>query len=597
MVVRELAKLVPLRPPNQADRRGLLLAVGRQLKLHRASLPLPAPKAGGSPVEIDLSYKVWGLQYGQQATQVITSYGAIADFFHQSGVDGRLLLLGEAGMGKTHTLLAVGELLLQRASRSQAPMPVLVDVSAYDGDSLRAWLIDYLWLHYRVAKTIAEVWIDRGQLTLLIDGFDHLSHSQQRTCARAIDALLRTNPSQTALLCCRRKVLEESGLTFGEFNSGLNIVPLVAQQVKDYVLAHQKPQVWQGIKGSKVLQQLARCPLLLAMLVTTGTLEGPHGPIANRQDLVQHFITHQLSQGNVGRSDTLALGWLAQQLATRPRLFYPDDLSRPWLPDATKLLYRLLLGLTLALVFGLVGGNLVLGLAVGLVASQMDLESFPRWRFSLATTSWGRLGSLALVSTLGAGVLGLALGILGSLALTPLNLGIQGFAGGGTVGAIAGWVLGLGVLVWGGLQSTIQIRQAPNQDVQIAFRNALVLVALLGLVIGLVTVLPAVASGQPPLTVLTPSRGRLLLASLVGAVAWLSFGLQQLLVRLLLISHWPLISQPLLHRLVQGKLLRRVGGGYEFCHDLVRQALGQPGLVQPTGSVVTTPRQPTSAAK
>ncbi len=577
MVVTALVKFAPIRPPNLADRRALMRAAQQQLQFYRAGLPLPSGNAGKT-IEMALNYKIWGLQYGQQSTQVLQSYGAIADYFHSGGVGGRLLLLGEPGMGKTHTLLAVGEILLHHASRNQAPVPLLIDLSAWSGDTLRNWLIDYFWHHYRIAKTVAEVWIDTGQVTLLLDGFDHLPPGQQRTCARAIDALLRTNPNQAALLCCRRKVLEESGIAFGEFNSGVNIVPLMAQQVKDYVMAFDLPEVWQGIKSSKVLQQLARCPLLLSMLVTTAATVGPNGqPITNRSSLVHHYITHQLAQTSQ-TGDRVALGWLAQQLGARARLFYLDDLSHLWLPESTRLLYRILLGLALAFGFGLVGGNLLLGLALGLVASQIDLESLPRLRFSLATASLGRLGSLALVSTVGAAVLGLALASLGATLLSPLNLGPQAFAGGGLVGAIVGWGLVLSFLVWGGLHNTIQVRQTPNQDVQMGFRNSLVLVALLGLVIVLLAVLPAVTSDQPALTVLTPSRGRLLLASLVGAVVWLSFGLQQTLVRLLLASRWPLVSQPVLHRLVQLKLLRRVGGGYGFCHDLVREALAQPHL-------------------
>ncbi|NMF81784.1 NACHT domain-containing protein [Nodosilinea sp. P-1105] len=575
MVLTALIKFAPIRPPNLADRQALIMAAKQQLQFYRAGLPLLEGETGKA-IEIPLNYKIWGLQYGQQSTQVLQSYGAIADYFHSGGVGGRLLLLGEPGMGKTHTLLAVGELLLHQASRNQAPVPILVDLSAWSGDTLRNWLIDYFWQHYRIAKTVAEVWIDTGQLTLLLDGFDHLPSGQQRTCAQAIDALLRTNPNQAALLCCRRKVLEESGIAFGEFNSGVNIVPLMAQQVKDYVMAFALPEVWQGIKSSKTLQQLARCPLLLSMLVTTGTTTKDNGqPITNRSSLVDHYLTHQLAQGG-HRGDRAALGWLAQQLATRSRLFYLDDLCHLWLPESTRLLYRLLLGLALALTFGLVGGNVVLGLALGLVASQVDLESLPRLRFSLATASFARLSSLALVSTLGAGILGLGLASLSATLLSPLNLGTQAFAGGGLVGAIAGWGLGLSSLMWGGLHNTIQVRRSPNQDVQMAFRNSLVLVALLGLVIVLLAVLPAIANNQSPLTVLSPSRGRLLLASLVGAVVWLSFGLQQALVRLLLASRWPLTSQPVLHRLVKLKLLRRVGGGYGFCHDLLREALAQP---------------------
>jgi hypothetical protein len=166
-------------------------------------------------------------------------------------------------VGKTHTLLAVGDLLLKRGG----PVPVLLDVSDWAGETMREWLIATLWQEYRVAKTTAAAWVDQAQLTLLVDGFDHLPTLQQRKFAAVLEALLRTNPNQTALLCCRRQVMESLGLTFDQFNGGVHIIPLAAQQVKDYVLAQKRPELWPVIKGSKVLQQLARLPLNLTLLV------------------------------------------------------------------------------------------------------------------------------------------------------------------------------------------------------------------------------------------------------------------------------------------------------------------------------------------
>ncbi|PZV10409.1 MAG: hypothetical protein DCF21_18445, partial [Leptolyngbya sp.] len=87
------------------------------------------------------------------------------------------------------------------------------------------------------------------------------------------------------------------------------------------------------------------------------------------------------------------MGWLATQLELRPRLFYLDDLQSSWLPAPRQLLYRLLLGLAIALVIGLVGGNLLLGLALGLMVSQIDLENFAYLRLGLAIAPLSRLST------------------------------------------------------------------------------------------------------------------------------------------------------------------------------------------------------------
>ncbi len=565
MVTSTLRSLIPGQAPAAADLKALAQVVGRQLAAHRAGLPLVAPRR-----EIPMNYRVWGMQFGRQDNQVLTSAGAIADLFRRDGIDGRLLILGEAGVGKTHTLLAVGDLLLKRGG----PVPVLVDVSAWAGETLREWLIAALWQDYRVAKATAIAWVDNAQLTLLIDGFDHLDTAQKRRFVAALETLLRTNPSQTALFCCRRQVIEASGFTFDQFNGGVHIIPLAAQQVKDYVLGQNRPELWPVIKGSKVLQQIARLPLYLTMLVAMPHLAVP--PVRSQADLMQRYVDDRLAQakGNSARHRA-SLGWLATQLELRPRLFYLDDLQSSWLPAPRQLLYRLMLGLAIALVMGLVGGNLLLGLALGLLVSQIDLESFAYLRLGLAIAPLSRLSTLVFTTGLLALVLGLGVGTVAALLLTPLGRGMAAFGWGGAVGALAGWSVGLVLLLRGGLAGVAQGRQIPNQDLALALRNTVLLVTVLGAIALLLLVMPAVVAGQPPLALLPLSRARMLVAGLLSALLWLSFGLQYGIVRALLgeRSGLPLAARPWLDAMVSTGLLRRLGGGYSFGHESLRQTI------------------------
>ena len=114
------------------------------------------------------------------------------------------------------------------------------------------------------------------------------------------------------------------------------------------------------------------------------------------------------------------------------------------------MLYRLLVVVLLALVYGLIGGNLVLGAAIGLVASQIDVESFPRYRLSLAITSWKTLGVMALASSGAALGVGLMLGGVLAVPLSRFGLGLSTFGVAGAMGAILGWCIALGGLLWGG---------------------------------------------------------------------------------------------------------------------------------------------------
>ncbi|QQE66735.1 hypothetical protein GFS31_34360 [Leptolyngbya sp. BL0902] len=576
MLASVLLQLTPLRANLTAERADLRRAVAQQLRAYREGLSvLPRPQT------IPLTYQVWRLQYGQSAAQVLSSEEAITDFFQRDGIDGRLLILGDPGMGKTHTLLAMGEHLLRR-NAAEGPVPVLVDLSAWDGENLDAWLVAYLWEVYRLCQPVATLWLQSAQLTLLLDGFDHLPPAQQRACAKEINTLLRSNAEQTALLCCRRQVIETSGISFDDyFNGGLYLRPLPAQQVKDYLLSQGCDDLWPQVKATKALQPLGRFPLYLTLMVALAPVLGTDASaITGKEALVQTFLNDRLdhSPQPASAEERSTLRWLATQMAGRPRSLRIDHLRPTWLPEPQRLMYRGLLALAFVLIFTLVGGNPGVGLAWGLVFSQLDLEAFPYTHLSLALASWRSLTGLALVSTLPALGLGVGVGGFGALLLGRFNLGLPAFGWGGLVGAVLGWSLGLGIGLWGGLPRGIQIRHHPNQDLRMALRNGAILFGLLALVLALVLVVPAVVRGQPPFTLLTLPRLRVVIAALLSAYLWLSFALQQMTVRAMLSrapSRLPWAVDAWLQRWAQRQVLVKGSGDYGFAHDLVRDALAK----------------------
>ena len=84
---------------------------------------------------------------------MLTSYQEITHLFHQDGIEGRIFSAGRAWHGqKPIRLLLWVNFLLQRAKQANAPIPVLIDLSGWQGETMRSWLIDYLWEEYRVAK-------------------------------------------------------------------------------------------------------------------------------------------------------------------------------------------------------------------------------------------------------------------------------------------------------------------------------------------------------------------------------------------------------------------------------------------------------------
>lgn len=577
MAANSLLNLTPLRSPDPEDRQQLLQAVKQHIIalqrsfLHQRQLQSRRRLTAAGPAQspVSLRYQIWSLQYGGQSARKLDSGEAVTAFFQQEGVDGRLLILGEPGTGKSQTLCTLGSRLLAKL-RPGDPVPVLLDLSGWQGQDLRPWIIHQLWRQYRVARRYAQVWLETGELTLLLDGFDGLPSPRQRTCAQGIDTLMRSNLNQTIALCCQRQTLERTGINFSYFNSGVHIIPLGAQQVKDYVTGLNRPDLWKGIKASKPLQHLARFPLMLNLL--TENYDGTAA--ANRSDLVQRYVDGQLPADQSPALHRL-LGWLAQQLEQRQRVFALDALNPTWLPDSQRLLYRLLLTLAMGGMIWALSGSPLLGLALGIMAAQVDVDRLAHFHLSLASLrgqAWLRVVATGLLLAV---ILAIPLGAAGGLVSARFGQGATAALYGAAAGITLGFWGGLWAQCWGGLPQVIQFRQRVNQDTLSALQNGILLVVIYAALLGATVALVALLSGQPFGSLVDPQGLRYLLAIATGLVLWISHSLQQLILRIVLSlgsgGAVPLNLTSQLNAAVERKLLRRVGGSYSFIHDQIRQ--------------------------
>jgi len=88
-------------------------------------------------------------------------------------LNGKLLILGAPGGGKTTTLLELTHDLLHRANHDDAqPIPVVFNLSSWSQNPkpLTEWLIDELNSKYQVSKDVAKEWVKNDGLLLLLDG-------------------------------------------------------------------------------------------------------------------------------------------------------------------------------------------------------------------------------------------------------------------------------------------------------------------------------------------------------------------------------------------------------------------------------------------
>lgn len=120
----------------------------------------------------------------------------IAAAFEQAS--GRLLLLGERGVGKTTLLLRLMQELLLWATQDESfPIPALFSLASWTPrhPDLSAWLIAELQRLYQVPEKIARNWVNTHAILPLLDGLDELDIEKRRSVYSGDPSVWRKSPA------------------------------------------------------------------------------------------------------------------------------------------------------------------------------------------------------------------------------------------------------------------------------------------------------------------------------------------------------------------------------------------------------------------
>ena len=340
------------------------------------------------------------LVHARSTDRTYSTSEPIADIFTHSEIDGRLLLLGNPGSGKTTTLVKLAEILVNQAlADDTVPIPVLLNLSSWQPkQSLVEWMVGDLNLKYGVSRAAGQRWLQDRALLPLLDGLDEVAPNHQDACAQAINAYL-TGEQQPlkAVVCCRAQDYARFETQLA-LNASLRILPLSRSMVQQYLQDVDQTELWESIRYSSELYELVRAPLFLSMMVLAAkrlSLERWQQcktDADRRRFLFEAYLTEALQPDAKSRfygkcqwkpqyppSAVQAqawLRWLATQLEQRGRTeFYIETLQPDWVDKADRWKYQLIGGLSFGLMgglsFGLMGG-LSFGLSFGLIGGLLS---------------------------------------------------------------------------------------------------------------------------------------------------------------------------------------------------------------------------------
>lgn len=303
----------------------------------------------------------------------------IIGVFDRADIQGKLLILGEPGSGKTTELLYLAKDLLQRAHEDDnQPIPLILELSTFNtrkGQKLSEWIFGTVNRQYGVSVSVTKQWLEQDDILLLLDGLDELGAEKQQDCIQTINTFLRERARYGLVVCCRQEEYETGKVILDSLNGAVCIEPLKDEQIQEFFKALDRSYMWQQVRANSTLLAFARVPLFLSLLVVV--YKGK--PITSESELLDAFIIEKLKKEDTETysSDKRApssdqtliyLRWLARHLENSKKTeFLIEDLQpnllRSEQPEFGQ--YQIINGVSFLLCFGLCSG--ILGvLAIGL---------------------------------------------------------------------------------------------------------------------------------------------------------------------------------------------------------------------------------------
>jgi hypothetical protein len=564
------------------------------------------------------------LRVGKKAVKLKTTRLMI-EAFQQPQMASKLLILGDAGVGKTTLMMQLVETTIEKSQEDlDQPLPVVLNLCSWAPQylSFEQWLVTELKAKYGLRSDVGQYWLETRQLLPFLDGLDELSAELQVPCIQAINQFQHLFQPPGLVVSAPPELYQQ--VTPLRVNGIIYLQPWTTEQMRSHLQASagdspetDQPMSWQTLQQNPQLLQLARSPLMLQFL--------PHDPVhqvTSADDLLALYIKKKLGRDNPYSpspqglepqpSQTLRwLSWLAKSLQKRGQNEFLIERMQPnWLPSrGQRLLHRV--GVVLLAVAGVMAiaalTDLISDLGItsplfwGIIAGAIAI--FPDQINLVETLSWSRYQARRGL------VIGALIGAIGCLCLGVFLVAIcaviflidpiyaktiqETLVSGGILGIVIILATGMmGALLTGLLGPAIERRSFPNQGIWRSAKNTLIF-ALTGFVIG--SLVTGLFSGVVNLffdlcstLVHIPSMFQILYyppvmlktGLMMGAMSGLTAGIACLQHFVLRIMLWYNGSIPwnyarFLNHVSQRQLMQHRGGRYRFTHNLLRHYLAQ----------------------
>ncbi|WP_448560538.1 NACHT domain-containing protein [Trichothermofontia sp.] len=312
--------------------------------------------------------------------------------------DGKLMVLGGAGTGKTSTLIDLAHQLWTIAQTSMtAPLPLYLSLVGWRVSvAIAPWLVEQLQQRYQIPPDIGQSWLQQRQIIPLLDDLDRLPLAHQEPCLQSLSQFLDTYPRLVLATSLEAYTRCQTRLTL---NGGMLLRSLTNDQIDAYLKQTESLELHRSLGADPTLLGLAKNALLLNMMIlaTDEILIRAWRGLTTFDDrrhyLISAYVRNRLHRNTrdpwyhhnrepLSEQTKHWLHWLAHYLQTQQLAdFRIEDLQPSILASSqSRWAYAIGVGLLEGIIlggsFGLLSRQVplfLLGLAIGLASIPLHL--------------------------------------------------------------------------------------------------------------------------------------------------------------------------------------------------------------------------------
>jgi len=535
----------------------------------------------------------------ESSEEILPAGKNMQEVFYIVGMGRSMLILGDPGSGKTSLLIELARKLIGRARKDDCVrIPVIFNLSSWKTkETLNEWLVRELRVFYKVPKKEAETWVENDELVLLLDGLDEVKTGLRDECVEQINIFREEHGLVPMVVCSRFDEYKEINYKLN-FDGAITIMPITKQQVNHYLreAGGKLDGVRKLLSKDPILRELTQTPLMLSVMtvayarMSEDTIGISSTVEIRRKHMFDTYINRMFERPGRSKPTRFAndkviewLCWVAYQMKKLSRSVFMIEGIIPKMLDSKSELYqfRMLANVLGGLIFVIVGLLVIPVMvvdihfwivAIGAVIFSTSIFGYiyENWTFQEPgdifipyemSWSWNEVKKGIIY--------GLGVGWIFALFLSLMFWWIKEPKGGLSTVIKIGFYLWIAIVFILGVTDGIELRQTgtihkPGEGIKRALQHFVRISCIVGLI------------GSIPFMMGMGLRRGLFMGIGVGLmIGWSFIGFaitRHYSLRLTIVGHgkmpWRMI--PLLNNATELLFLRKVGSGYIFIHNLLR---------------------------